>query len=174
VERLQEAQDEVRVILRNKRHVPYNDPDDFSIFTADNILDLLNQITQIFRFALIAISSLSVVVGGIVVMNIMMVSVSERTREIGIRKSIGAARSHILVQFLFESLIITLSGGLVGMVIGFLLARLAIGQLGMDIEPSTLAIVLGLGISISVGLFFGIYPAMKASRLDPIKALSYE
>lgn len=174
VERLQDAMDQVRMILRSARHVPYNKPDDFSILTADNILEVLNQITRVFRFGLVGISSISVVVGGIVVMNIMMVSVTERTREIGIRKAVGAKQKHILLQFLFESLITTLSGGLVGIGAGFLIARSLVGMINMDISPSVLAVVVGISISTGIGLIFGIYPAMKAARLDPIKALSYE
>ncbi len=115
-----------------------------------------------------------VVVGGIVVMNIMMVSVSERTREIGIRKSIGAKKKHILTQFMFEALILTMSGGLVGIVLGYLIAEALVGMIDMQISPSMLAIIAGLSISTGTGLIFGIYPAMKAARLDPIKALSYE
>jgi putative ABC transport system permease protein len=107
-------------------------------------------------------------------MNIMMVSVSERTREIGIRKSLGAKQKHILLQFLFESLLVTMSGGFIGIVAGYLIARGLIAKLGMEISPSTVAILAGLFISTSVGLFFGIYPAMKAARLDPVKALSFE
>ncbi len=174
VDRLPEAMDQVRVILRSARHVPFDAPDDFDMLTADNILDVLNQFTRVLRFGLIGISSISLVVGGIVVMNIMMVSVTERTREIGIRKSLGAKRQHILLQFVFESLLVTLSGGLIGIIAGFLIARSLVGLMDMEIQPSMLAIFLGLGISVGVGLFFGIYPAMKAARLDPVKALSYE
>ena len=103
-----------------------------------------------------------------------MVAVTERTREIGIRKAIGAKQKHILLQFLFESLALTLFGGLVGMVSGFLIAKALVGLMEMQIEPSTLAIAAGLSISIGMGLIFGIYPAMKAAKLDPIKALSFE
>ena len=174
VEALQEAIDEVRLVLRSQRHVPYNKDDDFAILTADAILDILNQFTKLLRFALVGISSISLVVGGIVVMNIMMVSVTERTREIGIRKSLGAKQAHILSQFLFEALMLTLFGGVVGVALGFLIARIGIGQLGMKIDPSGIAIFFGLFISTGVGLFFGIVPAIKASRLDPVKALSYE
>lgn len=174
VDKLPEAMDQVRVILRSARHVPFDAPDDFDMLTADNILDVLNQFTRVLRFGLIGISSISLVVGGIVVMNIMMVSVTERTREIGIRKSLGAKRQHILVQFVFESLLVTLTGGLIGIIAGFLIARSLVGLMDMEIQPSMLAIILGLGISVGVGLFFGIYPAMKAARLDPVKALSYE
>lgn len=168
------AMDEARMVLRAKRHVPYNEEDDFDLLTADNILEVLNQFTRIFRVGLIGISSISLLVGGIVVMNIMMVSVSERTREIGIRKAIGAKRKHILVQFLFESLAVTLGGGIVGIIAGFLIAEWLVSFIGMQISPSPFAIFSGLVISVSVGLFFGIYPAMRAARLQPVKALSYE
>lgn len=174
VERLADAQDQVRMVLRSSRHVPYDKPDDFAILTADNILEFLNSITQMFRLGLIGISSISVVVGGIVVMNIMMVSVTERTREIGIRKAVGARQTHILLQFLIEALVTTTTGGVIGIVAGFLIAKSLVGMLDMDISPSTLAIITGLSISTGIGLIFGIYPAMKAARLDPIKALSYE
>ncbi|MCP4685813.1 MAG: FtsX-like permease family protein [bacterium] len=174
VEQLEETMDEVRVILRSHRNVPYNKPDDFDMMTADSFLELLNQITRIFRLGLIGISGISLIVGGIVVMNIMMVSVAERTREIGIRKSLGAKHQHILMQFLFESILLTFSGGVVGIVLGYLIARILVGMLDMTIAPSMMAIISGLSISIGIGLVFGIYPAMKAARLDPVKALSYE
>jgi len=174
VEQLEETMDEVRVILRSYRKVPYSEPDDFDLMTADNVLDLLNQFTRLFRLSLIGISAISLVIGGIVVMNIMMVSVTERTREIGIRKSIGAKQRHILMQFLFEAVVLTLTGGLVGIVAGFLIARVLTAQIDMSIQPSAVAIIAGLVISTGIGLIFGVYPAMKAARLDPIKALSYE
>ena len=174
VETLQDAMDQTRMILRAQRHVPFDKPDDFDILTADAILDVINAFTRILRFALIGISSISLVVGGIVVMNIMMVSVTERTREIGIRKSLGARQKHILLQFLFESLMVTIAGGVIGIVIGFLAAQALMAKIDMNIAPSIAAISLGLAISGGVGLFFGIYPAMKAARLDPVKALSYE
>jgi len=174
VEKLQEAEDEVRAVLRAQRKVPFNAPDDFDILTADNILDAINSFTRIIRLVLIGVSSISLVVGGIVVMNIMMVSVTERTREIGIRKSLGATQKHILMQFMFESLLLTLGGGFLGTALGYALAKILVGMIEMQISPSMLAIMLGVSISTGVGLFFGIYPAMKASRLDPVKALSYE
>jgi len=174
VELLPEAMDEVRVIMRTIRKVPYDEPDDFDMETADSILEMLNNFTRMFRLVMVGISTISLVIGGIVVMNIMMVSVTERTREIGIRKSIGAKQKHILLQFLFESVMLTLSGGVVGIVLGFLIAQALAAQIDMDIEPSMLAISAGLIVSTGIGLIFGIYPAMKAARLDPIKALSYE
>lgn len=174
VDVLNDAMDQTRMVLRAQRHVPFNKGDDFDFLTADNILEVLNSITKIFRMGLVGISSISVVVGGIVVMNIMMVSVSERTREIGIRKSIGAKKKHILIQFVFESLLLTLTGGIVGVILGFFIAKSLVGMIDMEISPSSLAIISGLSISSGIGLIFGIYPAMKAARLDPIKALSYE
>jgi putative ABC transport system permease protein len=174
VELLPDAMDEVRVIMRTIRKVPYDKPDDFDMETADSILEMLNTFTRMFRLVMVGISTISLVIGGIVVMNIMMVSVTERTREIGIRKSIGAKRKHILLQFLFESVMLTFSGGVVGIVLGFLIAQALAAQIDMEIEPSMLAITAGLLVSTGIGLIFGIYPAMKAARLDPIKALSYE
>ena len=174
VEALPDAMDEVRMILRANRGVPYNKPDDFDMETADSFLELFNQITKFFRFALIGVGSISLVVGGIVVMNIMMVAVSERTREIGIRKSIGARRSQIMSQFLFESLIVTMTGGILGIIFGFLIARSLVQFINMNIDPSLTAILAGLIISSGVGIISGLYPAFKAARLDPIKALSYE
>ncbi|MEA3296453.1 MAG: ABC transporter permease [candidate division Zixibacteria bacterium] len=174
VEDLDDTMDQVRMILRANRHVPYDKPDDFNLLTADNILEMLNSVTRLFRMSLIGISSISLVVGGIVIMNIMMVSVTERTREIGIRKAVGARQRHILLQFLFEALITTLSGGMIGIVAGYIIAESLVGMIDMDISPSTFAILAGLSISVGIGVIFGIYPAMKAARLDPIKALSYE
>lgn len=174
-EKRQDAIDQVRVVLRSARHLEYDEPDDFAIFTPDAILDFVNDFTQAFRVILTAIPLLSIIVGGIVIMNIMMISVTERTREIGIRKSIGAKRGNILIQFLYESLILSLGGGLLGVICGVLLGSYILRSL-MDIQstPTTLAVILGFGISTGVGLFFGMYPAVKASKLDPINALGYE
>lgn len=168
------AMDQTRVILRAYRHVPYDKDDDFAMLTADSIMEVVNQTTRYIRMGLVGISSISLIVGGIIIMNIMMVSVTERTREIGIRKSVGARQRDILWQFLFESLVLSLGGGLIGISIGVVLGDILIGLLKMDMTPSLYAICLGLGISSGVGLFFGIYPAMKAARLQPVKALSYE
>ncbi|MFQ5606957.1 MAG: ABC transporter permease [Candidatus Zixiibacteriota bacterium] len=171
----QEAMDQARVVLRSHRHVRYDEEDDFELLTPDAILGFINSITQAFRVILIALPFLSIVIGGIVVMNIMMVSVTERTREIGVRKSLGARQSNIRSQFLYESLTLSALGGVFGIVFGVSLGGWILSSL-LDIytTPTLLAIILGAGISTVVGLFFGIYPAMKAARMDPIKALSYE
>ena len=175
LERRQQAIDQVRVILRSARQVPYEAEDDFSIYTPDAILSFINDITRAYRIIMVSLPLLSIVIGGIVIMNIMMISVTERTREIGIRKSLGARKNHILAQFLYESLILSFAGGLCGIGLGYLIGSYILTSLlDINITPTWLAITLGFGISTSVGLFFGIYPAMKAARLDPIKALGYE
>jgi len=174
VEELPETMDQVRAIMRARRGVEYNEEDDFAILTADNILSFVENTTRGIRIALVAISSISMVVGGIVIMNIMMVSVTERTREIGIRKSIGARRNNILLQFLFESLVLSLGGGIIGTTLGISIAAILGGQISLPISPSLMAISAGLSISTGVGVFFGLYPAVKASKLDPIEALRFE
>jgi putative ABC transport system permease protein len=174
-ERREQAMDQVRVVLRTVREVPYEKDDDFAIFTPDTILGFINDFTRGFRIVMVSLPLLSIIVGGIVIMNIMMISVTERTREIGIRKSIGANQRNILTQFLYESIMLSLVGGAIGIVLGVELGRVLLSSwLDMNMTPTSLGIILGFGISTAVGLFFGIYPAMKAARLDPVKALSYE
>ncbi len=175
LEQREAAMDQVRVVLRSLRRVPYGDADDFELLTPDAILSFINDITRAFRVLLISMPVVSIVIGGIVIMNIMMVSVTERTREIGIRKSIGARRRNILLQFMYESLLLSGVGGVIGIALGLYLGRVVLeGLLDVHTTPTALGIILGFTISSGVGLFFGIYPAMKAARLDPIKALSYE
>lgn len=175
LERREAAMDQARVVLRSARHVSYDDSDDFTIVTPDAILSFINDFTRGVRVLLISLPLLSIIIGGIVIMNIMMISVTERTREIGIRKSIGARRRHILIQFLYESTLMSLLGGSAGIFLGVLIGREVLTSLlDITVTPTTLAIILGFGISTAVGLFFGIYPALRASRFDPIKALSYE
>ncbi len=175
LDRRESAMDQVRVVLRSARHVSYDDKDDFSIVTPDAILSFINDFTRGFRVVLISLPLLSIIIGGIVIMNIMMISVTERTREIGIRKSIGARRRHILTQFLYESTFLSLLGGCLGILFGVMIGKQVLtALLDIYVTPTTLAIVLGFGISMAVGLFFGIYPAIRASRFDPIKALSYD
>lgn len=175
LDRREQAMDQVRVVLRSARHVSYDDKDNFTIVTPDAILSFINDFTRGFRIVLISLPLLSIIIGGIVIMNIMMISVTERTREIGIRKSLGARRRHILTQFLYESTFLSLLGGTLGIVFGVLIGeKILTSLLDIYVAPTTLAIILGFGISMAVGLFFGIYPAVRASRFDPIKALSYD
>ncbi len=170
----QKAIDEVISLLRRRRGIPYSQPNDFEIHTQDSLMGVFNNITGAAFAVVIGVASISLLVGGIGIMNIMLVTVTERTREIGIRKALGAKRKDILWQFLVESAALSGVGGTVGILLGFLLGQLvgAVSPL-----PSTVplwSVLLGLGFSTAVGMFFGIYPATKAARLDPIVALRYE
>lgn len=172
---LPQAQDQVRVILRIARHVPYNKPDNFALSTADQMVSDFRQITSIATLAMVVLSSVGLLVGGIGVMNIMLVSVTERTREIGVRKAIGARKSDIVLQFLLEAVVLTGMGGLVGIVFGWMIAL--ISKLIFSSLPTSVplwAAILGIIVSAGTGLFFGIWPASKAARLDPVEALRYE
>jgi len=173
-EQMSTAQNEVRTVLRSKRHVTFNEPDDFSIQTSDTFIQFYKSATTGIYFAMIAISSLALLVGGIVVMNIMLVAVTERTKEIGIRMAIGARRKDILVQFLIESATISATGGLIGILLGFMLARIVTAATSMPSTVDPASIVVAICVSASVGIFFGIYPASKAAKLDPIEALRSE
>ncbi len=175
LESRERAIEQVRSVLRSVRRLPFGDDDDFDVMTPDSILSFFNDVTRAYRVIMIAMPLLSIIIGGIVIMNIMMISVTERTREIGIRKSIGARKRHILVQFLYESLIISFLGSGIGTFVGFKVGGLMLTSL-LDIYviPASMAIFFGIGIAVCVGLFFGIYPARKAAGFDPVKALAYE
>jgi putative ABC transport system permease protein len=169
-----ESLEQIRNVLRVRRKVPYGKPDDFSIFTQETMLDLYNQITGAAYLVMIVISSIGLLVGGIGVMNIMLVSAKERTCEIGIRKALGARSADILKQFLIEAMVLTGMGGLLGTLIGFAVAFLVRAATPLPAAVTPWSVFLGLFVSISVGLFFGIFPAQKAAKVDPIISLRYE
>ncbi|MGD8538990.1 MAG: ABC transporter permease [Candidatus Aminicenantes bacterium] len=171
---LQETIEQMINVLRQRRKVPFNKPNDFAIYTQDTIVDLYNQITGAAYMVMIVISSIGLLVGGIGVMNIMLVSVKERTREIGIRKAIGARSSDILKQFLIEAIFLTGTGGAIGIIIGFMIAFIVKSATPLPASVTLWSIFLGFFVSVSVGLFFGIVPAQKAARVDPIICLRYE
>jgi len=168
------AQDEARAILRARRKVPFSKPDDFSIMSAETFMEIYKNFTSTAYLVTVGIAALSLVVGGIVIMNIMIVSVTERTKEIGIRKAVGARSADIMFQFLIESLILSGSGGLIGVLVGVGIAVLVSHVTPLPAAVKAWAIGMGLLVALGVGGFFGIYPAARAAKLDPIEALRYE
>jgi len=173
-EHLMEAQDEVRMLLRAYRHLKPNQDDNFSIFASETFVTLWNRLTAAIAGMAVGIVSVFMVVGGIVIMNIMLAAVTERTHEIGIRKSLGARRRDILNQFLMESSVLAGTGGFIGVAIAWLLAVVVRTATPVPMALPWSSIFVGVGLSALVGLFFGIYPARRAARLDPIEALRVE
>jgi len=171
---IEQAIDQTRVILRSRRHVDFGEPDNFAVTTPDDFLEFYGRITGTVQIVAIAIPLIALIVAGIVVMNIMMVSVTERTREIGIRKSIGAQRKHILLQFMSEALLMSMLGGGLGIALGLLLAKFLANLGDMPFVVSQEAILGGVFISTGIGVIFGLYPAFKGARMDPIEAMRFE
>jgi putative ABC transport system permease protein len=168
------AMDEMTDILRRRRRVPPNAPNNFGISSQDSLLDVYNQLTGATALVLTAISFVALMIGGIGVMNIMLVSVTERTKEIGIRKAVGATRLNILSQFLIEAVVLTAIGGLAGLLVGEIASLLMNKYSPLPAYVPLWAIGIGVGISAAVGILFGLWPAWKAARLDPIEALRWE
>ncbi len=171
---IDQARDQIRGILRRVRKVAPGAEDDFSVNQMGMIMDLYNSLTSTLYAAAIGVGAISLLVGGIGIMNIMLVSVTERTREIGIRKAIGAKRRNILWQFLVESIVISAIGGLIGIGLGFGISKIIASISPLPTTITGWSILLGIGFSSGVGIFFGLYPASKAARLNPIESLRYE
>jgi putative ABC transport system permease protein len=168
------TEDEVRVLMRTRRHDAPGTPDDFEIETNDTFLDIANQLLGLFAWVVLGLASIALVVGGVVIMNIMLVSVTERTREIGVRKALGARQRDVLMQFLIESATMAVTGGAIGVLCGILMGKLFTIIIGFPTSAPVWAVLLGLFLALAVGIFFGVYPASKAAKLDPVVALRAE
>jgi putative ABC transport system permease protein len=171
---MERAKDEVRVLMRIRRHDAPGQPDDFELETNDTFLDIWKQISSLFATIVLGLASIALVVGGVVIMNIMLVAVTERTREIGVRKALGAKQRDVLMQFLIESAFLSLVGGAFGVLGGVVVGKLITLVVGFPTAVPIWAIFLGLFLATAVGIFFGVYPASKAAKLDPVVALRSE
>jgi putative ABC transport system permease protein len=168
------AQDEVRALVRESHKLTQGDDDDFTVKNQNELADAAASSTDVMTMLMAAIASISLLVGGIGIMNIMLVSVTERTREIGIRLAIGARGSDVLTQFLVESIVMGVIGGAIGLLVGFIGAKVLGHFTGWETVISPLIMIISIGFSGAVGVFFGYYPARKAAALNPIQALRYE
>ena len=170
-EMMSASQDEARMLMRAYRHLGYNAKDNFAILGSDSIMALWKQLTGNLFGVAVALTAVFLVVGGIVIMNIMLASVTERTREIGIRRSLGARKKHIMLQFMSESAVLASVGGIIGILLAYGVVALGRAATSIPMKTPLSAVILSLSVSTGVGLFFGIYPAMRAAKLDPIEAL---
>lgn len=170
-EMMSASEDEARMLLRAWRHIPWDAADNFGIIGSDSIMGLWKSLTGNLFMVAVGLTAVFLVVGGIVIMNIMLASVTERTREIGLRRSLGARRKHIILQFVTESAVLAATGGLIGIILAYALVAVARALTSIPMRTPMSAVILSLTVSTAVGLFFGIYPAMRAAKLDPIEAL---
>ena len=173
-EMMQACEDEARMLFRAWRKVPYDGKDNFAILASDSIMALWHDLTGNLAFVAMALVSVFLLVGGIVIMNIMLASVTERTREIGLRRSLGARKKHIVLQFMTESAVLAAAGGLIGIMSAYFVVYILQALSSFPMNTPIGAVILSLGVSTAVGLFFGIYPATRAAKLDPIEALRAE
>jgi putative ABC transport system permease protein len=171
---LQDLQDQARMLMRARRRLGYRDKDTFGLTTADAVNSFLKNLLATIVAVALGVTSISLVVGGIVVMNIMLVAVTERTREIGLRKSVGARRKDILWQFLVESTVLAGCGGIIGLLLAYLIKRVLVTYTSVPASVPFWAVAAALLVSSGVGIVFGIYPAWKAARLDPVEAMRAE
>jgi len=174
METFQAAQEEARQILRIRHKLKPSEEDDFYITASEQLLSLWETVSRAIFGSLLGVVSITLVVGGIIIMNVMLVAVTERTREIGIRKALGAKRRHITMQFIIESITLTVVGGIIGIALGFMAAYLVAAFSPLPYRIALWSIIVAMMISLVVGLFFGVYPARKAAKLDPVEALRYE
>jgi len=169
-----QTREEARVLMRARRHLGPNEKDNFGIVASEGLMDLWKNLTGTLASGMVGLVSIFLVIGGVVIMNVMLASVTERTREIGIRKSLGARRGDILMQFMVESTVMAMVGGAIGVLVAWILAVVVRNATPVPMSVPVLAVVGSIAMSSAVGVFFGVYPARKAARLDPIEALRYE
>jgi putative ABC transport system permease protein len=171
---MERTQDEARALMRARRHLHPDDKDSFGILDSASLMDLWKQLTGVIAMAMVGIVSVFLVIGGVVIMNVMLASVTDRTREIGIRKAVGARKQDILLQFLTESAFMAAMGGMIGVLIAYGIAGLVLATTSVPMHVPIAAVIVAELISAAVGMFFGVYPAQKAARLEPIEALRFE
>ncbi len=171
---LEQTIDQIRELMRRRHGLSYDKPDDFGINTQESLRQIYKNITNIAYIVMIGVAAISLIVGGIGIMNIMLVAVSERTKEIGLRKAVGANNRDILYQFLFEAVTLSIIGGLIGVILGVSIAKIVSAVSPLPAAAPLWTVLLGISFSAAVGIFFGIYPANRAAQLNPIDALRYE